>query len=120
MSQNTPTDNAWLSELLSKSLDQAMFDTANSNTREIDHFDIGREFNASNVKKELASRWANSVQATILTHIDTVCREARIDQMRKDMRWANSRLRLDLDVDTVIDELIAAQTPPLNPNKDTK
>ena len=77
---NTPT-NEELVELVS----DAMFATANSETREVDHFDIGRKFNLGNVQQELAYRIAERLAPIIHTTVAKKTAKA-LKQLKADMQ----------------------------------
>lgn len=107
---NTPTDNtAWLDEALDIVYD-AGYKQANNHA-------IGKGSNT------ITSDSIYRAKQAILTHIDTVCREAVADWWRGRTVPFRTFDKVDYVPLTWVEEqtrfMSAAQTPLLNPNKDT-
>lgn len=106
--KNTPTDNTWLDELFA----QAMRGQS-----------IGSGLVATN-------DWCITyLKPLLVTHIDTVCREARIDELDKlsdfDEDYDISKSEFfhwgdDNSIMLDVDKYVIDRQKQLNPNKDTK
>lgn len=97
---NTPTDNAWLDELLDRMFAYGVDWTELKEDLECGH---STSVYAGKIKAEIKKE----LRTTILTHIDTVCREAR----QAGYSQGYDQGRFDQEMDT--------KHPQLNPNKDT-
>ena len=120
---NTPTDNTeWLDEIL---LDFVR------PKGQIIPYENGQQESAETAGK-LLNYWLDNearhliepAKQAILTHIDTVCREAVVAELQAlethDWGSDDDNTFIDIFLDGYIENRIAALTPPLNPNKDTE